>query len=176
MPCVKSAISGRKRKVHIHKWLLTTAVIIIAQAADFVDIPDDPKWYLYVWGALIDSAVLFLVLLIRFKTTVINIWVYEVPCWIVLGVLQISAVFCHLGGLITEILYNMLKYEQLAVINDQYTPWLITIIVLKLLTLLVGGYGIRQRFIDDHRARRGSGYGYGFVVIRDTLNGEASNR
>lgn len=157
------------QKNELRKWFLTALVLIIGQLSDFIVIPNNPGWYLYLWGAFIDSAVLLIIFRIGLSTTVMSVWRYDIPCWMVLSVLQISAVSCHLGGVVTELLYNMLRYEQLAVLNDQYIPWLIFILVLKVLALLVGANEIRRRYANTIRADNCCNYNNGFIVIRDTI-------
>jgi len=152
----------------IHRWLFTVLLLIICQLSDFITIPDNPGWYLYLWGAFVDSVLLLFIFHIRLKTKILN----NIPCWLVLCTLQIAAVACHLSGFITELSYNMVGYEQLAVLNDQYTPCLITILVLKVLTLMVGGYGIKQRYITNRRTINRSHYDPGLIVIRNTITNQ----
>lgn len=146
-----------------HKWLAVAVILAIGWMPDIIDIPDDPYWYLYVWGAVVDSIVLVLVFVIRLRS---------ISLLIIL--LQVWAMFCHLGGITTQFAYNILyeyysiAYEPLALANDQYSIWLRTIIVLKILVMLVGANGIRQR---NHRDRMAANSGInhpGFVVVRNT--------
>jgi len=119
-------------------------VVVMAQALDFIPIPNKPFWLLYLSGGFIDAATGVLVYSLAYRK-------YSIIPFLMLCLLSLSLIV-HLHAYSLELTYKMLGYEKIAQVHDMYTPVLRAIICLKMVVLGYGGYGA-YRSNRSHRSR-----------------------